>query len=385
MKAVKRVSLALQGGGTHGAFTWGVLDRILESGSLEIDAVAGTSAGAVNAALLVDGLSSGGPAAARRLLSRFWERVIEIGPFVPSLSASRRLAENVPAVRDLHDLAEDLADAFRPPASWPGLPLFDVNPLAPLLADLLDFDRLQTQTAHRLFVNATDVETAECRVFDDTTLTLDSILASACLPTVMPPVAIDGRLYWDGGFSANPPLHTLVYGAQTADILLVTIMPRYHGGRLRTRRDVVGRMTQLSFMAALESELRYLRLLTHLHAAGEVTEDAWEPLHLHRIDFQENRMQLAAGSMMEVDRRRMRAMHAAGRDAADAFLARHRSAIGERSTVGWQRTPPRRRRSRAAADPPDAERPADAVSPRPRGQGDPAPSGTMIRRRRLCG
>jgi NTE family protein len=231
------VDLALQGGGSHGAFTWGVLDRLLEESSLRIDGISGTSAGAMNAVVLVDGYEAAGPNGARTALEEFWRRVSHAARFSPI-----RTLDTSPFF-----VAFDLAARLFSPYD---LNPQGANPLRDVLADCVDFGRLANSSI-RLFVTATNVRTGRGRVFRNKELTPDVLLASACLPTLFQAIEIDGEAYWDGGYSGNPTITPLVRECTSKDTLLVAVNPVERQGTPRSARDILDRLNEVSFNATL--------------------------------------------------------------------------------------------------------------------------------------
>ncbi len=260
------VDFALQGGGAHGAFTWGVLDRLLEEPWLRIDGISGTSAGAMNAAVLVDGDADNGIDGARAALENFWQRVSRAA----LLSPLRRTPMDVLLGRWTLDhspvfVAIDLmARLFSPYDLSPG----GANPLRNILAETVDFDRL-AQASIKLFVTATNVRTGRGRVFRNSEITPDVLLASACLPTLFQAIEIDGESYWDGGYSGNPTITPLVRECRSKDTILVQINPVERPESPRSARDILNRLNEVSFNAVLLKELRMMALLARLFLEAE--------------------------------------------------------------------------------------------------------------------
>src|SRR5258708_5095434 len=241
--AKKNLSLALQGGGSFGAFTWGVLDRLLEQSSIAIDMVSGASIGAVNAVILADGLAEGGPAAARERLARFWTRVSDPSPFGRFGLTSATIA------------AFELSTRVFSPYQFNPLGL---NPLRQILAEEVDFARLRRASPVRLLVAATRVKDGRLRLFRNDEITLDAVLASACLPLLHHAVEIEGESYWDGGYSANPPLRQLVIDSKADDVVVVQITPQKRAGVPHLSPDIVRRANQITFNSLLQKEIEAL-------------------------------------------------------------------------------------------------------------------------------
>src|ERR1700720_641110 len=252
------VDLALQGGGSHGAFTWGVLDRLLEESWLRIDGISGTSAGAMNAVVLVDGYEKDGSRGARAALENFWRRVSHSARFSPS----RRGPMDVLLGRWTLDsspffVAFDLAARLFSPYD---LNPRGANPLRDILAECVDFGRV-AKSSIRLFVTATNVRTGRGRVFRNAELSPDALLASACLPTLFQAIEINGEAYWDGGYSGNPTITPLVRECKSHDTLLVAVNPVERPGTPKTARDILNRINEVSFNSVLLKELRMIALL----------------------------------------------------------------------------------------------------------------------------
>lgn len=295
-----KLSLALQGGGSHGAFTWGVLDRLLEDERIEIDGISGASAGALNAALVAYGLTTGGPEAARRALAAFWTGV----------------ADSVPS-----PLAESLVFLAR--FLTPGqLNPLNLNPLRDILAAQIDFARLRAECRRKVFVAATNVRTGMPRLFRTPEITADVLLASACLPWIHRTIEIDGEAYWDGGLSANPPVRALLYECEARDVVLVLLQPAQTRTVPASVDDIWSRLTEMGFSSALHAELEGIALAKReaersVLPCGRL-ERKLRRLQLHRICAPEA---LSAHSRFNTRSVLMDALRDAGRAQADAWLA----------------------------------------------------------------
>ena len=298
----RRLALALQGGGSFGAFTWGALERLLEEENVALDAFSGASAGAVNAVLLVSGLAEGGRESARKTLEKFWTGVSQSAAFLPKAAA-------LPL--------DFLARALSPYQFNP----FDLNPLRQALEALVDFDRLRHVSAPRLLIAATRVSTASLRIFRNEEITPAAILASACLPLLHQSVEIDGELYWDGGYVANPPLTPLVMETNAADVLIIQIAPTRSQKAPRSRREIERRIEQISFASTLEREVEAIRLLAPLCAGGDES-GKWAKLRLDRIAAEDGIEFLAEHSPANLEWSFISSLREAGRAAAEDWLAR---------------------------------------------------------------
>ena len=279
-RAPVAVDLALQGGGAHGAFTWGVLDRLLEEPWLQIDGISGTSAGAMNAAVMVASHATGGAPAAQAALADFWRRVSDSA----RLSPFKRGPLDVLLGRWTLDfsptfIAMDLASRlFSPYDLNPG----GLNPLREVLAESVDFTQL-AKAPIKLFITATNVRTGRGRVFRNAEVTPDVMLASACLPTMFQAVEIDGEAYWDGGYSGNPTLTPLVRECNASDTIMVPINPIERPGTPRSARDILNRLNEISFNSATIKELRMIGLLQQAADPGSGESAVWASMRIHRI------------------------------------------------------------------------------------------------------
>ncbi len=327
------VDLALQGGGAHGAFTWGALDRLLEEPWLKIDGISGTSAGAMNGAILADGFAEGGTDGARAALEGFWRKVADAARFSPfqrtplDLMLGRWTLDHSPAF-----IAMDLmARMFSPYDLNPG----GTNPLRNILADSIHFDRL-TQGPIKLFVTATSLKTGQGRVFRNHEITPEVLLASACLPTMFQAIEIDGEAYWDGGYSGNPTITPLVRECRSRDTILVQINPVERAGTPRAARDILNRLNEVSFNAVLLKELRMIALLRQVADAGSGEGALWAGMRIHRV-ASEMMTDLGYSSKLNAEWDFLTMLRDEGRRAADAFLTEHRDNLGKRSTLDIDR------------------------------------------------
>ena len=280
MKKALLIDLALQGGGSHGAFTWGVLDRLLEEPWLRIDAISGTSAGAMNAAVLADGWSEGGAAGARAALDAYWERVAQAATLSPlQRTPLDRLLGRWTLDYSPVFVAFDLMSRVLSPYD---LNPHGFNPLTAILDDSIDFERL-SRSPIKLFVTATNVHTGRGRIFRNAELTPDVLLASACLPTMFQAIEIEGEPYWDGGFAGNPTITPLVRESNAQDTILVQINPVERPDTPRSAAEILNRLNEVSFNATLMKELRMIALLRQVADAGSGEGARWAGMRTHRI------------------------------------------------------------------------------------------------------
>src|SRR6476469_10191861 len=323
------VDLALQGGGSHGAFTWGVLDRLLEEPWLGIDGISGTSAGAMNAAVLVDGHAKSGAAGARAALENFWRRVSEAARFSPlrrgplDVILGRWTLDSSPIY-----VAMDLMSRLVSPYD---LNPMGKNPLCAILAETIDFERL-ARAPMKLFITATNVRTGRGRVFKNDAVTPDVLLASACLPTMFQAIEIDGEPYWDGGFAGNPTITPLVRESEAQDTILVQINPRVRPGTPRTAAEILNRLNEVSFNATLMKELRMIALMRQVVDPGSGEGARWAGMRTHRI-MTDMMNDLGSSSKLNGEWAFLSMLRAEGRRAAEEFLAAHGSDLGRRSTA----------------------------------------------------
>ncbi len=323
------VDLALQGGGSHGAFTWGVLDRFLEEPWLKIDGISGTSAGAMNALVLAQGHARGGAEGARAALGEFWGRVAKAALFSPI----RRTPLDVLMGRWTMDtsplfLAADMATRLFSPYD---LNPQGTNPLTEILAECIDFEDVR-RSPIRLFITATNVRTGRGRVFRNADLTPEVLLASACLPTMFQAVEIDGESYWDGGYSGNPTITPLVRECASRDTLLVQVNPIERDGTPRSAREILNRLNEVSFNATLLKELRMIALLRQVANPGNTEGAQWAEMRIHRISS-EIMVDLGYSSKLNAEWAFLSMLKDEGRRAAELFLDTHGDDLGHRSSL----------------------------------------------------
>ena len=328
-KGTVPVNLALQGGGSHGAFTWGVLDRLLEEPGLTIDGISGTSAGAMNAAVLASGFREGGADGARAALADFWRRVSDAARFSPfqrgplDVLLGRWTLDNSPIF-----VAMDMMSRLYSPYD---LNPHGRNPLSSILCRVIDFDRI-ADSPIRLFITATNVRTGRGRVFRNEALTPDVLLASACLPTLFQAVEIDGDSYWDGGYSGNPTITPLVRELESDDTILVPINPVERPGTPHTARDILNRLNEVSFNAVLLKELRMIAMMRQVADPGHAEGARWARMRVHLVP-NHIMADLGYSSKLNAEWSFLSMLRDEGRKACEGFLAAHRAAIGRQSTI----------------------------------------------------
>jgi NTE family protein len=327
----KPINLALQGGGSHGALTWGVLDRLLEDARLEITGISGTSAGAMNAVVLADGLARGGREAARADLSTFWKAVSDAALFSP--------IQRGPLARMTGDYSldhspgylffEGLSRMFSPYDLNP----LGINPLRGLLDNQVDFDRVNASGSVRVHVTATNVRTGRPRVFGPGQITTEAVLASACLPQMFPAVEIEGEAYWDGGFTGNPALYPLLISEDSPDIVVVQINPLLRNDLPRSAREIMNRVNEISFNSSLVKELRAIGLMQRVAEARGIDLGTYTHTYLHLIHTHVEVQGLVASSKLNAEWAYLRHLFELGRGWAEAWLDENYEHIGHRSTL----------------------------------------------------
>jgi NTE family protein len=326
-----RINLALQGGGAHGAFTWGVLDRLLEDGGVDVAAVCGTSAGAMNGVALVYGLALGGREKAREVLAKFWNTVAERARF--SLLQPTPLDRAV-SVGDMDFspgwlLWDAISRSVSPYLANPA----NINPLAEVLDDVIDFHWLRRNHTVPLFACATNVKSGKIRVFHCHEISAKAILASACLPFLYQAVEIDGEYYWDGGFMGNPPLYPLIYQTDCEDVLIVQINPINTTDVPMTSPEIIDRMNELSFNSSLMREMRAIAFVKKLLDEERVPHGRYKDLRIHTIDAEAQMRELGYSSKLNADAKFLHWLFELGRERANLFLSEHRAKIGHESST----------------------------------------------------
>ena len=321
--------LGLQGGGAHGAFTWGVLDRLLEEPWLTYDGISGTSAGAMNAAVMIDGYAAGGAEGARQALERFWRAVSNAARFSPIQRGPLEVLTGSWTL-DYSPLFVAMDLAARMVSPYDTNP-FGSNPLEKILHDCIDFDRLK-QAPIKLFVTATNVRTGRGRVFRNADVTPHVLLASACLPTMFQAVEIDGEAYWDGGYSGNPSLAPLIREGSSHDTIIVQINPIERPGTPRTAREIHNRLNEIAFNSTLIKELRAAALLRRVADPGTGEGDLLARMRMHRI-ASDIMLDLGYSSKLLAEWSFFLMLRDAGRAAASEFLDRHGTDVGVRPSL----------------------------------------------------
>ncbi len=340
---VKRINVALQGGGAHGAFTWGVLDRLLEDTRIEIEAISGASAGAMNGVVVAEGLVEGGRDKARTQLDAFW-RSISMDTLTSPIQRSAFDLLSSPWSLD-HNPALAMFDAFTRTVSPYMFNPLNINPLRDLLLREVNFDRVRACTAMQLYVCATHVHTGAARIFTGQELSVDVVMASACLPYLFQAVEIEGEPYWDGGFAGNPALTPFIKSSASQDVLLVQINPIVRPTTPRTSREILDRMNEISFNATLLKDLAQIDFINRALAEGQLAGRGYRQIHLHRIGGDGAFADLTASSKLNADWAFLTHLRDLGRQATADWLAQHVDDLGQRCTMPVGAAVPAERRT----------------------------------------
>jgi len=327
----KQINLALQGGGSHGAFTWGVLDALLEDERIGIEAISGTSAGAMNAVVVADGLMRGGREHARASLDQFWRAVSD--------AANRSPIQRSPLAMLMGNWSMDTSPGYlafeamsRTFSPYQANPL-NLNPLRDVLVSVVDFERVRHCDAVKLFVSATDVHTGRVKVFNGYEMTADMVMASACLPQLFQAVEIDGVPYWDGGYMGNPALFPFFKGCDSADIVIVQINPVERRETPDTPQEIQNRMNEITFNASMLKELRAIDFITRLIDQGQLAKSEYRKMHLHIVGNEEILNPLGATSKLNAEWAFLQMLRDAGRESTLQWLEENFSSLGNHSSI----------------------------------------------------
>ena len=331
----KRINLALQGGGAHGAFTWGVLEHLLSDGRLHFEGISGTSAGAVNAVMLADGLIRGGPEEAQKRLADFWRAVSNNGN-LPAMQRAvvERMLSFIPLEgTPMQAWLETLARYFSPYDFNP----LNINPLKDLFERFVDFDALRAARDLQIFISATNVQTGRVRIFSRDKITAEALMASACLPLLFRAVEIDGIPYWDGGYLANPVIFPFYGTTKTEDVLVVQINPLVRQATPTSANEIMNRINEITFNSSLLSEYRAIEFVARLIDQGRlprgIGRGQYRRINVHRIVLDHHGTAFDAASKVSTDYTLFEALHVAGKRAARRFLDDHFDDIGVKGTV----------------------------------------------------
>lgn len=338
------VNLALQGGGSHGAFTWGVLDALLDDGRMDFEGISGTSAGAMNAVALAHGFAQADGKSrkaardsARQSLEDFWEGVVQMGAISSSLAGAHKvpfdlLFGGLSALTGAASPSQILSDAVtsfwtQSVSPYQSNPL-DINPLRTFLERQVDFERLAAYQPLKIFVVATKVSTGKAEIFSGARLTADAVMASACLPTVFQAVEIEGEHYWDGGYAGNPAIHPLIYECQSADVMLVQINPIERHKLPTTAAGILDRLNEITFNSALIAEMRAIDFVKRLLAEGKLDPARYKNVLMHRIDGGGALEAYPASTKSDTESKLIHALRDLGQASARQWLKQHFASLG---------------------------------------------------------
>ena len=331
----KRINLALQGGGAHGAFTWGVLDQLLGDERIAIEGISGTSAGAVNAVMLADGLCRGGREEAQKRLADFWRSASSTGN-LPALQRTvmERLLSFTPLEGTPIQAWVDAVSRYFSPYDVNPL---NINPLKDLIERFVDFDVLRADTSLQLFISATNVQTGHVRIFPRDKITADAVMASACLPLLFRAVEIDGVPYWDGGYLGNPVIFPFFRTTATEDVLVVQINPLVRQSTPTSSSEIMNRINEITFNSSLLAEYRAIDFVARLIDQGRLPRGIgpgeYRRINVHRIVLDRFGTHLDTFSRLSTDYDFFDMLHISGKRAARRFLDEHFDDIGIRTTV----------------------------------------------------
>lgn len=330
----KRINLALQGGGSHGAFAWGVIDRLLEDDRIDVEGIVGTSAGAMNATVTAYGLAVGGPEGARKALATFWTKISEaarMSPLQPSIwdkMLKPGSLDNSPGYIFLDAVSRMFSPYQLNPTNF--------NPLKDTLASVIDFEALHRERKVKLFLCASNVLTGKIRVFDNEDVCVEAVLASACLPFMFQAVEVDGEYFWDGGYMGNPPLYPIIYHCDSRDVLIIQLNPIKIPELPRTAQAIMDRINTLSFNSSLMREMRAIHFVTKLVDSGFTDGGRLKRMLIHTVDAEDVVSRLGASSKLNADWEFLTRLRDLGRERAEIFLNDHFDKIGHESSTTFE-------------------------------------------------
>lgn len=331
-QAPHRIDLALQGGGSHGAFTWGVLDRLLQAPELSFSGISGTSAGALNAGVLATGYARGGREGAREALTAFWHDISSSGPVFSPMSMAQHSAAQDNFNFDKLPGYQWMNLFFRTFSPYEFNPL-NLNPLRQVAEKHIDETLLRQDSDIRLFITATSVRTGQAKVFSGAALSVDALLASACLPFLFQAVTIEGEAYWDGGYTGNPAIFPLIYDTEALDVVLVKINPLQRTEVPTRSVEILDRLNEITFNASLIAEMRAIHFVSRLLEEHRLDPSAYKNLRMHMIADDEGLAPFNASSKFNTDRQFLETLFGLGRQAAENWLSQHAQDLGQRSSL----------------------------------------------------
>lgn len=330
----KNLNLALQGGGAHGALTWGILDKLLEDGRVRFDAISATSAGAMNAVILAHGLIKGGNDGAREALHEFWKRVSEVGEFFSPVRLTP--IEEFFGVKPEQSISFYFFDLMQRMFTPSQLNPANFNPLRDILVDQVDFAKIRDTGLVKVFISATNVKTGKIKIFTNNELSADAVMASACLPFIFPTVEIDGEFYWDGGYMGNPALFPLIYNSLCPDILILHINPINRDQLPENATDILNRMNEISFNSSLLREMRVIAFISRLLDEGKIKPEyrkEMKRVYMHAIRSDITMQSYSVASKLLPSWKFLKSLYEEGRREAEGWLKQHYRHIGKKASI----------------------------------------------------
>lgn len=333
-KSLKKLNLALQGGGAHGAFAWGILDRLLEDGRIDFDAISATSAGAMNAIVLAHGYLQGGHDTAREALKKFWKATSEAGALFNPIK--KMPIEELWGVKIEQSMAYNFFDTLTKILSPYQFNPLNINPLRDILNQQVDFDLIKKSSSLKLFISATNAKTGKIKVFEGEEISLEAIMASACLPFLFQAVEINKESYWDGGYMGNPAIYPLIYNSTTKDILITHINPIVRDTVPQSSSEILNRVNEISFNSSLMREMRAIHFVDTMLKEGWIKDQYAKKmkrifLHAIRADLVMNSYSIA--SKLNPDWNFLEELFKKGRKEADHWLQQNFQDLGKKSTI----------------------------------------------------
>ncbi len=331
-KAKKLVAIACQGGGSHGAFTWGVLDKILEDDRFEIEGMTGTSAGGMNAVAVAQGLARGGSQEARATLKLFWDRVSESGK-KSSINNRGPIDKHLNNWTMYNSPGFVMFEFLRRIHSPDKLNPMKADPLRDVIKKTFDFKFLRNQKVCKVFLCATHVFTGKLTVFKTEELKIESLLATACLPTIHDAVLVNGEYYWDGGFIGNPVMSPLIHDCETCDIILIQLNPTIRKKLPKSAREISDHLNKITNNSAVTREISGMHFINKLQDEGVIPEGVMKRVHLHLIEDESTFQELGWGSKLNTEAEFFDYLFTSGRDTATAWIKENYDNIGKRTTA----------------------------------------------------
>ena len=325
--AKKKVAIALQGGGAHGAFTWGVLDKILEDGRFDILGVSGTSAGGMNAASIVQGLIKGGNEGARATLKDYWKSMSELSKKISPYALDPKDKKNKYYNLD-HSLGYLLMGKIQENFSPYDINPSNKNPFGDFVKDFFDFSAIRNNKERKIFLGTTHVKTGKVKVFSNPDFCSDVLMASACLPFMFQAVQVDGEYYWDGGFIANPAIFPLIYECDTSDVIVVQVTKTYREELPKTRAEIVDRLKEITYNGCMVHEMRAIHFISRMIDEGKISDKSMKRMNMHVIKNEDSFKGLNLSSALNTDWDFLMMLHNEGRKTADKWINDHYEKVG---------------------------------------------------------